>query len=145
MTDPAPVSETSPAVSAHLTIEQSVIQRMATNSTSCKAWCITLVSAILVVVADKNKPNLAFLALLPTVLFFALDGYYLGLEKMFRNSYKDFLNKLHEKRIMPDDLFVIKPRGEQFEIFLTALVSFSVLPFYACLIAMIILVRWIVI
>jgi len=39
--------ENSQAVQSHLSIIQSVIQRMASNSTSSKAWCITLVSAIL--------------------------------------------------------------------------------------------------
>ena len=59
----SPLSETSPSVHAHLSILQSVIQRMASNSTSCKTWFITVVSAILVIVADKGKPNFAFIAL----------------------------------------------------------------------------------
>lgn len=83
--------EDSQAVQAHLGIMQDVIQRMASNSASCKTWCITLVSAILVVVADKGKPEYAWLALIPTVLFFALDAYYLALEKMFRLSYNNLL------------------------------------------------------
>jgi len=49
--------EESPTVQAHLGIAQAVIQRMAANSASCKAWCITLVAAILVIVADKGKPS----------------------------------------------------------------------------------------
>ena len=52
------LDETSPSVQAHLGIIQGVIQRMATNSAACKTWCITIVSAILVVVADKQNPNL---------------------------------------------------------------------------------------
>ena len=68
----------SPAVKAHLDIMQGVIQRMAANSASCKTWCISLVSAILVVAADKAKPQLVWIALLPTVMFFFLDTYYRG-------------------------------------------------------------------
>lgn len=82
--------ENSQAVQAHLAIAQSVIQRMANNSAGCKAWCITLVSAILVVVAQEGKPGFALLAILPTFLFAFLDTYYLALEKRFRNAYNSF-------------------------------------------------------
>jgi hypothetical protein len=40
----------SPAVHSYLGILQNVIGRMAADSGSCKTWCITLVSAIIVVV-----------------------------------------------------------------------------------------------
>jgi len=63
--------EESPSVQAHLGILQGVIERMASNSTSSKSWCITIVSAILVVVADKNKPDYAFLALNSNISFFS--------------------------------------------------------------------------
>lgn len=67
------LDESSPSVQAHLQIIQAVINRMAGNSSSCKTWCITLVSAILVVIADKGKPDFAFISLLPALLFCALD------------------------------------------------------------------------
>ena len=81
----------SPAVQTHLSIIQNVIQRMASNSASCKTWCVTLVSAILVVVIDKDKSAYLLLALLPIVVFLILDVYYLSMEKGFRNSYNDFI------------------------------------------------------
>lgn len=59
----------SQAVRSHLSITQYVIQRMATNSSSCKAWCITIVSAILVIAADKGNYRCAFIATIPNVLF----------------------------------------------------------------------------
>ena len=80
------LTESSPSVQIHLNILQGVIERMASNSNSSKAWCITIVSAILVVVADKGKPDYAYIAFIPTLLFFALDTYYLALEKGFRNT-----------------------------------------------------------
>lgn len=69
------------AVQSHLTIYQNLIQRMASNSVSSKAWCITLVSAILVIVADKSNSQYAMIAYIPTLLFLVLDAYYLGLKK----------------------------------------------------------------
>ncbi len=101
--------EDSPAVQAHLSITQAVIQRMASNSASCKAWCITLVSAILVIVADKGKPNYALIAGIPTILFLILDAYYLALERCFRDSYNSFIDKLHGGRVATSDLYAVTP------------------------------------
>ena len=142
-TDP-PLNETSPSVQTHLGILQSVIQRMATNSTSCKTWCITVVSAILVIVADKGNPKLAFLALVPTFLFLTLDAYYLALEKGFRASYADFVKKLHSGIAKAGDLYAITPKGSYITHQIAALRSFSVWGFYATLIVLIELARSIV-
>ena len=137
----SPLSETSPSVQAHLGILQSVIQRMAANSTSCKAWCITVVSAVLVIVADKGKPNFAFIALIPTLLFLALDAYYLALEKAFRVSYNDFVKKLHSGKAKAEDLYSVAPKGNESKHQIEALKSFSVWGFYATLVILIELAR----
>jgi hypothetical protein len=137
MTEHPQFKENSQAVQSHLTILQSVIQRMATNSSSSKAWCVTLVSAILVIVADKGKPQYAWLALIPTTLFLVLDAYYLGLERGFRNAYGTFIKKLHEQALRPEDLFVVEPKGGTLGLFFRSLLSISVWPFYGTLAAMI--------
>jgi len=134
-----------PAVQAHLSITQSVIQRMASNSASCKAWCITLVSAILVIVADKGKPNYALLALIPTILFLVLDAYYLALERDFRESYDSFVGKLHEGKVQPQDVYYITPKSPLLRKLSVALLSFSIWPFYLTLIVMIWLAELLVI
>ena len=133
-----PLREDSASVQSHLHILQCVIQRMATNSSSCKAWCITIVSAILVLIADKNKPDLAFLALIPSILFLALDAYYLALEKGFRTSYEDFINKLHNNNLFTEDLYFISPKGNISAHQKEALKSFSVWGFYSSLIILVI-------
>jgi len=129
--------ENSQAVQSHLAIIQSIIQRMAANSASSKSWCITLVSAILVILADKGKPQYALLALIPVILFLALDAYYLSLERGFRNSYNSFIKKMHNQKLQAEDLFVVIPQGSIFKIFLSSLRSFSVWPFYGTLAGMI--------
>ena len=129
--------ENSQAVQSHLGILQSVIQRMASNSSSSKAWCITLVSAILVIVADKGNPNYALIAIIPTFLFLVLDAYYLGLENGFRNSYNEFIGKLHGEEIKSTDLFAVVPKGSPIKLFFKSLISFSVWPFYLTLFFMI--------
>lgn len=129
--------ENSDAIQSHLSISQSVIQRMATNSASCKGWCIAIVSAILVFVADKSKPEYAFITLIPIILFMMLDAYYLGLEKRFRASYNDFIDKLHKRGIVASDLYAILPSGNPGKTFVNALLSFSIWPFYLMLLLMV--------
>ncbi len=129
--------ENSQAVQSHLSIMQSVIQRMASNSASCKAWCITLVSAILVIVADKGKPDYAYIAVIPTILFLILDAYYLALEKAFRKSYNGFIEKLHNSSLASSDFYVVSPEGSLLKTFFVSLTSFSIYPFYMTLLVMI--------
>jgi hypothetical protein len=134
---PLKLNEASPSVQAHLGIIQNVIQRMGSNSAACKTWCITIVAALLVVIADKNKPHLALLALLPTFLFAGLDVYYLALEKGFRKSYDDFIRKVHIQALAPSDLYSLDPTGDTTKLQLAALGSFAVWGFYVPLLVLI--------
>ncbi len=138
------LNEISSSVQTHLGILQAVIERMASNSSSSKTWCITLVSAVLVIVAGKEKPDFALIALIPTLLFLALDTYYLALEKGFRNSYNSFVTKLHENSLSPKDLFFVKLEGDQTELQIEAIKSFSIWGFYSVLGLLICLARWLV-
>jgi len=139
MTEENSFRENSQAVQAHLGITQAVIQRMASNSASCKTWCITLVSAILVLIADKGKPEYALIAVIPIVLFLALDAYYLALEKMFRLSYNEFIDKLHQGRVVATDLYAVVPSGSMSRTLGASVLSFSIWPFYATLLLMVVI------
>lgn len=129
------------SIQTHLGILQNVIQRMASNSSACKAWCVTLVSAVLVIVADKGKPDYAYIALLPTIVFTALDAYYLALEKAFRNAYNDFISKLHNKSLTEEDLYSVIPKGNMSKLQWQSLKSFSVWGFYLSLAALIFITK----
>ena len=145
MTANQPLNEECSSVQTHLTIMQDVIRRMAENSRSCKVWCITLVSAVLVLVARTEKPDHALIALVPTVLFLVLDTYYLALERVFRRSYTKFVEKLHSGELASSDLYRVVPTGsipKQFFAILTNPRRFSIWSFYPTLIVMILLVWW---
>ena len=96
---------------------QDVITRMADNSRACKTWAVTLVAAILVVVARFGTssgesafgPNTALIALVPTILFWILDSYYLALERGFRESYVHFITRLHMNELESNEVFKIVP------------------------------------
>jgi hypothetical protein len=81
-----PLNPDSAAVQSYLNILQGVIARMAANSANCKTRCITLASALLVLIADKGKTNLMAIALIPVLLFCFLDAYYLAQERAFREA-----------------------------------------------------------
>lgn len=128
------------AVQKHLEIMQGVIQRMAENSRSCKLWCITLVSAVLVLVARTGEPQHALIALAPAVLLCILDSYYLALERNFRRSYEKFVEKLHQDQAIPTDLYTVAPTGSILKETIRAMFySFSVLPFYGVVVLTVVL------
>jgi len=144
-TPPPPVfDETSPSIQTHLGILQGIVLRMAANSTACKTWCITIVSAILVIVADKGKPDFVWIALFPAILFAGLDAYYLALEKGFRNSYNEFIKRLHTGQLTAEDLYSVAPIGRSLELQVSALKSFSVWGFYLPLVALLAMARKVV-
>ncbi|MEZ9723624.1 hypothetical protein AB4271_19570 [Vibrio splendidus] len=131
----------SASIQTHLGILQGIIQRMASNSSACKAWCVTLVSAVLVIVADKGRPDYAYIAILPTIVFAALDAYYLALEKAFRNSYNDFIINLHNKTLTKESLYSVIPKGEMSTLQFQSLLSFSVWGLYLSLVLLILIVK----
>ena len=136
------LSEDSQSVQSHLGIMQGVIERMATNSASCKSWCITLVSAILVVVADKGKPEYALIAMIPVILFMALDTYYLAMERSFRATYNIFVKKLHEGSLAASDLYSVRLQGSMSKHQIDSLKSFSIWGFYITLGLMVMLTKF---
>ena len=136
MTTPAtPSSELeSDEVIAHLNIVQDVISRMAKNSAICKTWCVTLVAAILVLVARTDTPVYSLIALVPTFLFLFLDSFYLALERAFRCSYNSFVCRLHKGEITRRDLYVVKRAKLSRKENLAVLKSPSIWPFYTALV-----------
>jgi len=71
----------------HLEFIQTAISRMATNSFLFKGWAITVASALSAFAAVETRAALLAIALLSTTMFWALDGYYLWLERGFIDLY----------------------------------------------------------
>lgn len=71
----------------HLEIIQQTINRLSQNSFLLKGWSVILVSAIFAISSIENSKLLSISALLPCVVFWFLDGYFLWYEKMFRKLY----------------------------------------------------------
>jgi len=72
---------------SHLQMIQSVIGRLALNSFQVKGWSVVLVSAWFALASKDSAPTLVYVAYLPAVVFWALDGYFLWQERLFRRLY----------------------------------------------------------
>jgi hypothetical protein len=75
------------ASEAHLQMIQSVVSRLAAQSTTIKGWCVTLTAALLGYGATAATPIIVGLALYVVVAFATLDSYYLVLERKYRELY----------------------------------------------------------
>lgn len=141
------MSVESPAVHSYLNILQGVISRMADDSSTCKTRCITLVSAIMVVVALAGRPDSIWVGLIPIALFLFLDSYYLAMERLFRQRYDDFITRVRNGTAEIGDTFVVKPsqnHGPQFMAIAKTASSLAIFPFYAMLVIMLPVARYLV-
>jgi len=84
---------------AHLGFIQSVISRMGGNLFYLRGWVITLIAGVLIILTklDGGKLPIIFLAII-TILFWAYDGYFLALERMYRDLY-DKVRKMREEEV----------------------------------------------
>lgn len=95
---------------------QSVISRMANNSFLLKGWLISLIAVILALTKDSLLTNdikyLSLILILPVIVFWYLDAFFLHKEKCYRKLYEwviknrstseDFLYSLDYSRFKKD-------------------------------------------
>jgi hypothetical protein len=82
-----------PATTAHMTMLQSIISRLANNSAACKTWCLTLVGALVSLAGATKVPGIITFTLVPITIFGFMDTMYLAQEK----AYRDLFNSIAEK------------------------------------------------
>ncbi len=76
---------------AHLPLIQGVINRMGNNSFLIKGWTVTLVAAIFALAATGTNQHFILVALIPIIVFWFLDSYYLKQERLYRELYNDVI------------------------------------------------------
>ena len=122
------------AVQSHISMLQGIINRMAGNSANCKNWTVTLVAAMLVLLVDKEMQlSNAWLCLIPVGLFYLLDCYYLGMERITIKTQKDFLDNLLDDTEYVAQIYKVVDLGNrcaQFCSTVKAMISPSTTPFY---------------
>lgn len=138
------INHDSLSIHEHLKMYQGIISRMAKNSASSKQWCITIISAIFVLVAKDGSTQFAMLAIFPLILFAFIDTYYLAMERKFIDANNAFLDKLQNNQITTKDLFRVKPeRGALPFAMWSAFWSPATYPFYLGLLLLLAVAKYI--
>ncbi|MGE3063160.1 MAG: hypothetical protein AB7T10_05950 [bacterium] len=132
------------AIQNHINILQNVISRMAGNSANSKTWAITIISAIVVLLIDRSKSGVFYIAYVPLAMFFFLDCFYLGLERHFRNIYNEFVEGLDSDKF--DYKMVYKLQGpkklsKKIGLTICGAWSFSTTPFYIIIAVLIFIIQ----
>lgn len=120
----------SPAVRAHLSMNQDIIRRMAENSRACKNWCIATFLGVLLSAIILEAKWCVPIALTPVLSLMLLDAHYLALERAFREEHRRFIEDLHQEKLTTLSLFVQGTVRNIWSGTLRGLTSFSVYGFY---------------
>ncbi|GAB4499959.1 MAG: hypothetical protein OHK003_18000 [Anaerolineales bacterium] len=135
-------AEFSPEEVKHLEFIQGVINRMGSNSFQMKGWMITIVSALLALYSGSSNKSFLLFAILPTLLFWYLDSYYLQQERKFRGLYND-VAKVSDtpKEIKPFAMPLNLYTGGKYSLW-DVFTSETVLPLYAFVIVALLVVSF---
>jgi hypothetical protein len=98
----------------HLEFIQNVITRMNTNSFQIKGMAITIVSALIAIYASTSNIIFVFLGIIPTLLFWFLDSYYLQQERKFRGIYNNVAGLKTDVEVKPYEMPIQKFQGRQY-------------------------------
>ena len=80
----------------HLNMIQEVITRMGNNSFLLKQWSVGIMVAIYAF-AGESCHKAVIVTIIPLIVFWMLDAYYLMLERKFRCLYNEVRKKSEEK------------------------------------------------
>ena len=125
----------------HLEFIQSVINRLNSNSFLIKGWSVTLVSALFALSKNNSDINFALISYIAIPTFWILDGYYLSMERKFRDMY-DSIRNISEDKID----FEINPKkfNTNKNSWIYSIFSISFLWFYLLLIGITIIIMLII-
>lgn len=126
----------------HLEFIQAAIGRMASNLFLLKGWTITLISALFALAAKDADKAYAWIACLATFVFWGLDGYFLSMERRFRDLY-DHVRQLPEAQI-DFCMDVSRFKSKRGNTTLTAMVSPTLLWYYVALLLLMLVVSIVV-
>ena len=134
-----PLKHSDSAVIKTMEMYQAIITRMAGNSAACKQWGIPLATAILVFAVKEKTYSLIWLTLIPVLICYCLDAYYLMLENRFRAGFNQAAAKIAQQTFSPSDLFNLSPAGCKRQLLVKAFTSPATWPVYSGLLALLLL------
>ena len=126
---------------SHLNMIQQVITRMGSNSFLLKGWTVGMIVAIYAF-AGNNAHKAVIITLIPLIVFWILDSYYLTLERKFRALYNNVRLKNDNDINFDMDFNNIDINMKELKKygFINVFVSKTILPFYlVCIITTLII------
>ena len=124
---------------AHLTFIQGVINRMGQNSFLLKGWSVTIVAALFALAAQGANKQFVLVAYFPAFMFWLLDAFFLHQERLFRKLYE----KVASGEISSDNFtlntVLVKAQVDSYS---AIVFSKTLLPFYGCIIGVLLFVMF---
>lgn len=80
----------------HLQMIQGIINRQAGNSFVIKGWSITVMAAMIALLARGAEKHYILFSIIPVIFFWVLDATYLGNERRYKALYDHV-------RLLPED------------------------------------------
>ncbi|WP_452602044.1 hypothetical protein [Pontimicrobium sp. MEBiC06410] len=125
----------------HLDYIHNTINRMSSNSFLIKGWTISIVSILFIFTDDKMNKQFLIITLLPIIIFWYLNGFFLQQERKYRALY-DKVRLIDENNIdfaMSTNEF----KGGRYSL-LSNLFGKTIWPLYIVMIFMVLIVKHIV-
>jgi hypothetical protein len=124
---------------AHLTFIQGVINRMGQNSFLLKGWSVTIIAALFALAAQGANGKYILVAYFPAIMFWLLDAFFLYQEKLFRKLYEKVASNAIDSEHFTLNTEVIKTEVEGYT---NVAFSKTLLPFYGCIIGVLLFVMF---
>ena len=123
----------------HLEFIQQTIHRLADNSFRLKQWSVFLAAATLALLTQQSTSTgwACFTSLIPVLVFWGLDGYFLWQERLYRKLY-DQVRILNENEIdFSMNTYRFQAGQKPFFQWLCATLSKTLFPFYGSFVLLI--------
>ena len=131
----------------HLKMIEDIITRMANNSFLVNGWTVTLIAALLIFADAKNNICFIWIAIIPIIVFWYLDSFYLQLERKYRQLYsfvqQDYINivKPDYKEQVP--LFNMSTENVKVTNIVRIMFSKSIIPIYSTILIVTLIIYFI--
>ena len=100
----------------YLQMMQENITRMAGNSANAKTWLVTIVTGFFAIGCSiKDLDWWLLLAIIPIVVFWYIDAYYLSLERALRNREQIYINLMNSLEKSTGDNLIDEKQNTLFD------------------------------
>lgn len=129
-------------VQGYISLLDSIIKRMGSNSANAKNWLMTILAAAIAIQWTQEQLDNVTWLLVPTFLFALTDCYYLGMERHFKKIEMDFIEAVRANDGFEAKLYSIpqSSKCEQVDNTFGSMDSLSIWPFYIIVVAAIIVI-----